>query len=174
MQNNSGNTNSSVKAVLQFPAFVSENGGHEQEIIFNNVNLDKAEYISEEIWLKSEDVRSADTSIMLKRESVECTINDINVPADDNIKFLISCVYDEPRHLVDSHIGKKNIDERAMAYKYSDICLAQIKINRLSNSYEIVKVIENDVKDYIETPADGKEREEYISFFRSVYNSMNE
>lgn len=168
------NTNISYKAVLQFPAFVSENGGHEQEIIFNNVNLDKTEYISEEIWLKSEDIQSDDTSIMLKRESVECTINDINVPADDNIKFLIRCVYDEPRHLVDSHIGKKNIDERVMAYKYSDICLARIKINRLSNSYEIVKVIEQDVKAYIETPADEKEREEYISFFRENEKSCYE
>lgn len=171
------NINISYKAVLQFPAFISENGGHEQEIIFNNVNLGLSEYISEEIWLRSEDVHSTDTSIMLKRESVECKINDINVPVDNNIKFSIRCVYDEPRHLVDSHIGKKNIDERVMAYKYSDVCLAKIKINRLSNSYEIVKVIENNVRDYIETPADEKEREEYISFFgenkKSCYEINN-
>ncbi len=160
------NVNISYKAVLQFPSFISENGGHEQEIIFDNIKLDKAEYISDEIWLKSEDIRSTDTSIMLKRESVECTINDINVSADDNIIFLIRCIYDEPRHLVDSHIGKKNIDERVMTYKYSDICLARVKLNRLSNSYEIVNVVEDGIKDYIETPADEKEREEYISFFR--------
>lgn len=160
------NINLNYKAVLQFPAFTAENGGHEQEIVFENIVLDKGKYISKEIWLKAEEIQSTDTSVMLKRDSVQCTINQANVPADDDIIFSIKCVYDEPRHLVDSHIAKKNLDERVMSYKYRDICLAQIKINRLSNSYEIIKIIEDGVKDFIETPADEKEREEYISFFK--------
>ena len=162
----SENININYKAALQFPAFTDENGGHEQEIVFRDIVLDKERYITEEIWLKSEDIQSMDTGVMLKRGSVECMMNDTQVAAEDNIIFSVRCVYDEPAHLIDSYIGKKNLDERVMTYKYSDICLARVHINRLSNSYEIVKITETDVKEFIETPADEQERQEYAGFFK--------
>lgn len=59
----------SYKGVLQMPAFLNENGKHEQMIEFNDVNLLNGESISREYWLYVQNVSSDESVLILKGDS---------------------------------------------------------------------------------------------------------
>jgi hypothetical protein len=152
----------SYSGLLQFPSFTTDDVKHEKRIVFDRVSLVKGEEQVIDIWVKVDNMETKETNVMIKASSVECTAGVV----EKDMILNITGEKTEPRNLVDSEIGKVNFEARTGGQNSEMVWLADIKINRMSNSYEIESVDEKSVKSYIETPADDKLRNLYLDYFR--------
>ena len=148
----------SYKGVLQMPAFLNENGKHEQMIEFNDVNLLNGESISREYWLYVQNVSSDESVLILKGDS-----ESVNGSAF-SMKVLLSGI--QPSELVDREIGKMSLEMQGMGTMQEFICLADITLIRTESAYIIEHISERNAKNYIEAPAKGAERREYLGYFK--------
>lgn len=157
----------SYHALLQFPSFTTADGKHEIEIDMNQVSLSQYESIEKEIWVKVDHSENRETSVIIKGDSVNCTINQIPVSVERDIILKIVSDHIEPRQLINSEIGKISYEMKSAHMDRDSICLAQIQIHKSSNSYEILSVNEKNFKKYIETPADEENRKEFLDYFQT-------
>jgi len=155
------------RCLLQFPSFSSIDNKHEAEILFDNILLQKEEKLTREIWVKVNEAKKSETYVLIKASSVHCTIDSTEEAQTQDVFLKIVSDDIEPRQLVNNEIGKTSYEMKSANQTNEAICLAEIKLNRLTGSYEIEEIFEKNVKKYIEVLADQQEREDYLGYFQS-------
>ena len=149
-------------AVIQMPAFLTDEGKHELPVSFNNLNLSEGESITKDYWVFVPNLALEETTLVIKSSSQE------GEDSGNSVKILLDNI--APDVLVNSEIGKVSLEMQALNNMEDFICLADITLVRTEAAYIIERVVERNVKKYIETPAQGSERRAYLDFFRSAEN----
>lgn len=154
--------NFNFKGILQTPSFLSMEGKHEQEISFENLNLLEGETVSKDYWFFVQAVSSNESILILKNDG-----NDTNLVVEKSfsMKILLSDI--TPRELVDRELAKVSLEMHGMGETRDFITLADISLIRTDSAYIIEHIEERNVKKYIEVPACGAERSEYLEYFHN-------
>ncbi len=151
--------------ILQIPAFTAPDGGHEIEVDIDNLLLNPGRSADFDFWMMTQDVPTEETNIILKSGSVEVTENGDTVSASDNFNVRILLSDTAPRDLVNTEIGKVNLEMKSVGSQGDYIRLADIQLVRTDQAYIIEEVTERSVKSYITAPAQNMLRESYMDFF---------
>ncbi len=148
----------SYTATLQMPSFLNKDGNHEQLICLEELNLAVGESITRDYWLFVQNVALEESLLILKGDMED-------VPKSDfSMKVMLSNVL--PGELIDYEIGKMSFEMQEMELTNEFICLADIRLIRTDSAYIIEHITERNVKNYIQAPAKGAERREYLGYFR--------
>ena len=157
----------SFEGNLQVPAFQTVDGGHELDIKFESLNLIMGECVEKEYWVYVNRANIIETSVMLRNSKclVKIAENEELVDSSFSLKIFVSDI--SPRELVDRELGKVSLELYSMGDMNDYICLADITLIRTDSAYIIEKIVEKNVKKYIEAPSTGALRNDYMEFFRN-------
>lgn len=156
----------SFEGKLQTPSFLTENGNHDLDISLSHMRLMEGESISQEYWVFVQDSLTTETSLILKKGSVKVRGEEKQMDSDFTMKVLISD--ENPRALVNRELGKVSLELQNMGNTQDFISLAELSLLRTEGAYIIEHIAEKNVKKYIEAPAQGTIRSEYLDFFRGT------
>lgn len=155
----------SLDTVLQMPAFVTEEDGHELTIHTGSIRLENGRRFRKEYWLYSQAEECESTVIIVKDGKVRVTSGDFDIESDSSLNLRVSIQAVSPKELVTREAGKISLEMRQMDSETDFVPLAEFTLVRAEHSYVIERVAEQGVKRYIPLPAEEKLREEYDSFF---------
>lgn len=155
----------SYTGILQVPAFVTADGGHEFEVNFRDISLLKGECAAKEFWMTTQDTSAVSTSVVLKSESHRASMNGAPTATLSGMSMKIMISASSPRELVDREIGRMNLEMKNVGGGRDYICLALLKLVRTDSAYLIEKVEEEGIKKYISAPAQNALRNEYLEYF---------
>lgn len=156
----------SFEANVQTPSFLTTEGTHDLQIELSDMHLLEGESIVQEYWVFVQETKTAETSLILKKDSVKIRDVEAVMDSDFSLKVLISDV--NPRTLVNREIGKISLELQNMGNIQDYICLADISLLRTEGAYIIEHIEEKSVKKYIESPAQNTIRSEYLDYFRGT------
>ncbi|MBQ7708248.1 MAG: hypothetical protein IJT72_10795 [Lachnospiraceae bacterium] len=155
----------SYRSTLQIPAFNAPDGSHEIEIDIDNLLLEAGKSADYDFWMMTQDIPAPETNIILKSGSVSAAENGeaVMAPANFTIRVLLSNTL--PRDLVNTEIGKVNLEMKGIGSQGDYIRLADISLVRTDQAYIIEELTEASVKHYIMSPSQEMLREIYMDFF---------
>ncbi|MBO5279073.1 MAG: hypothetical protein J6B06_06265 [Lachnospiraceae bacterium] len=156
----------SYESALQMPAFTALDGSHELKIQLLDIRLEEGERLTQEYWIKAQNLENADTGVMLQSGSVKAYLDGTKVEAEEELSIKVAIADIQPRKLIDEEIGKLNLEMRNMSGVCEYIRLADLVLVKTETTYIIEKVTERNIKKYIETPAEELIRNEYLEYFR--------
>lgn len=152
-------------AVLQVPAFTTEDGKHEITIEFKNLLMKEKEKIQKEYWLKVQDIENKDSNIILRSGTCSAKVGEQKVQLQNDFSMKVVVEDIAPRELVNREIGKMSLEIKNMNEEQGFIRLADLRLLRTESAYIIEDIIEKNVKRYIQTPAEEITRNEYLEYF---------
>lgn len=161
-------------ALLQLPAFFTEDKRKELKIEVANLFLPKGEILEQEYWIETENVEIDKSTILIKRGSAFGTVGNDKVEINDNLIIKINMSNLDLASSALKEIGKVNYDQRIDA-NIKDIELARFQLLRTGAAYVISNII--DCKHYISAPYGSQQRLEYRSYFKDntkIYSSNSE
>lgn len=153
------------KCTLQIPAFTAPDGGHEIEVNIDNLILEPGRSIDYDYWMMVQDIPADETNIILKSGSVNVSENGESIAAPNNFTIRVNLSDIPPRDLVNTEIGKVNLEMKSVGSQGDYIRLADITLVRTDQAYIIEELIELNVKSYITAPAQEMLRAGYMDFF---------
>ncbi len=155
----------SYHGTLQIPAFLSSAGEQEIDIDIDNVSLQGGIYQDTDYWMVVQDVPLAETNLILKSGSAAGYIDgdSVDVPENFTIRVIVSDV--APRDLVNTEIGRMNLEMKSIGSQGDYIRLADLRLVRTDQAYIIEEVEETGIKKYITAPAQEMVRQGYMDFF---------
>ncbi|MCM1257750.1 MAG: hypothetical protein NC307_07835 [Roseburia sp.] len=154
------------------PVFLDEKGRHELEIDISGVGLKKGRQVIKDFWVRVEGTTVGETNLILKREHGKFMTGDEEVALEKDIHFKIVLENLSLEELSMGVFGKMNLEEKHAAGKKSVVKLAELSLLRTENSCLIGEIREAGIKEYIAAPADQRERNTYLSYFREAAYSM--
>ncbi len=155
----------SYEGVLQVPAFVTSDGGHELSIGVEDVMLTEGEVFEREFWMNAQEGAALDTNVILKSGSASATIDGVNVAVVTGFSLKVLLSENSPRELIGREIGHMSLEMKNIGGTSDFIRLANLHLVRTESAYIIEEVRESDVKKYITAPAQETMRNEYLSYF---------
>lgn len=155
----------SYQGVLQVPAFLTQDGGHEITIDLEDIALKQGECVKKEYWMMVQEASLLETSILLKVGTARAYVDGSVVEALAGVSMKVVLTEDRPQELINREIGRMSLEMRQMGTVKDYICLAHLKLVRTENAYIIEDVLEKDVKHYITAPAQEMLRGEYLEYF---------
>lgn len=161
-----------VRAVLQLPVFQTVEGKQELVIGFSDIVMHKDEVIKKDYWIKSQNVENDNAEIVVKKDSLVITCDNIDVEPAPTIPAKIVISSKSNYNIVSSEIGKLSLEMRNISGKKDYIILADIDIVRTESTYMIEKVDESR-KEYISAPANAAKRAEYMGCFMGPHQIQN-
>lgn len=166
------NTRFTLHATLQIPGFLTDEGAQSVELLLDDINLLEGEEISRDYWVMVEKKNLQDTSLILQSGMAHAYKDDeaVPVPSNFDLKVLISDIH--PRALVNHEIGRLSLEMMDIGGSDEYIRLADIKFVKTGNSY-IISEINEQVKNYISTPAEEFLRDGYLDYFYK-YSDLSE
>ena len=150
---------------LQIPAFAAPDGRREIDIAIENLMLEPGKSTDFDYWMMAQDIPAAETNIILKSGSASCTENDEAVLAPGNFTIRVLLSSTPPRELVNTEIGRVNLEMRSVGSQGDYIRLADIRLVRTDQAYIIEELVETNVKHYITAPSQEMLRAGYMDFF---------
>lgn len=155
----------SYNGTLQIPAFNAPDGSHEIYVDIDNLLLEPGKSKDFDFWMITQDIPAPETNIILKSGSVSAMENGeaVVAPANFTIRVLLSDV--TPRDLVNTEIGKVNLEMKGVGSHGDYIRLADLSLVRTDQAYIIEELTEANVKHYITSPSQEMLREGYMDFF---------
>ena len=153
------------KCTLQIPAFTAPDGGHEIEVNIDNLILEPGRSIDYDYWMMVQDIPADETNIILKSGSVNVSENGESIAAPNNFTIRVNLSDIPPRDLVNTEIGKVNLEMKSVGSQGDYIRLADITLVRTDQAYIIEGLTELNVKSYITAPAQEMLRAGYMDFF---------
>jgi hypothetical protein len=155
-----------LEAILQAPAFLTLEGGHELLVNTGSLNLEAGKQLVKEYWLTTQYTEGADTSIVLKNDTVKLFTE--GKEETKNSRLSLKIVLDDIhiRELVDREIGKTSLEMRSMNKVLDFIRLADFNLVRTDSAYMIDEISEQNAKKYIPTLAEENLRKELLEFYR--------
>lgn len=151
--------------VLQIPAFITPEGGHEIELNISDLALRQNETAEFEYWMSTQEVAGVETSIILKSGSARAFENDeaVSVPSNFSMTIFLSDL--SPREIVTQEIGKINLEMKGVGSHGDFLRLAFIRLIRTESAYIIENVRESGVKRYLAVPAQSTLQAKYMEYF---------
>ena len=156
----------SYDGVFQMPAFADADGRHELKVEIESLSLKQGEKTCREYWMKAQEEVVESTSVMLKNGSTHAFVNDMAVPAADNVNVQIAVLRVEPEELAIWESNKLSLEMREMEVQQDFVRLAEIDLVRTETAYVIEKIEERSVKKYIPTIAGERKTREYMRYFK--------
>ncbi len=147
----------SFNARVQMPSFLSIEGGHEQEVCFDGLQLTSGETKEKVIWAFVQEVPGTESVLICKSDMENAELSAFS------LKIILSDI--SPDKLVDRELGKMSLELHDMGGQVDYIPLADITLIRTDSAYIIEHIEERAVKSYIETPALDSKRRDYLSYF---------
>ena len=158
------NTKFSLHCALQLPGFIAPDGSQKVMVDCEDIRLECGEEYNKEYWVEVENKDINDTSIILQSGMAYAYKDDeaVEVPSNFDLKVLLSDVH--PRALVNHEIGRISLEMKDIGGMDEYIQLANISFEKTGNSY-IIADIDEDVKNYMSTPAQNLLRDNYLDYF---------
>lgn len=152
--------------VFQMPSFTTGDGKDEYVLELKDISLKRGETISRELWVKAKDGKSENAKVILQPGTACAYVDGKEIGIRENLVLDIATDNVPPEKLVDSIIGKTNLEMRTMVAGNEYVCLAAICFKRTKQGYMITEIEEKSVKKYIEAPADGALRSKFLEYFK--------
>lgn len=156
----------SYQATMQTPAFLTEDGSHELQIKFQNINLFLDETLEKEYWLKTQVTEAKDAELVLKTGTQKILIGTEEQEVQSTLPIKVSIDNITPEELVSGEVGKVSLEMQSFSVKKDYICLAELTLVRTDSAYIIDAVKDLRGKQYVVTPASYHKRMGYLSYFR--------
>ena len=153
------------RGTLQIPAFAAPDGRREIDIDLENIMLEPGKSADYDYWMMTQDIPATETNIILKSGSAMCLENNEAVMAPGNFTIRVLLSSTSPRELVNTEIGRVNLEMRSVGSQGDYIRLADIRLVRTDQAYIIEELIEANVKHYITAPSQEMLRAGYMDFF---------
>lgn len=160
------NVEFSFSGTFQMPSFITEEGKNEYFLEIRDDGLKRGEVIKRELWVRAAAGKSENTKVILQPGTAKAYIDGSPVCITENLVLDIAIDNVSPIKLVDSIIGRTNLEMRTMVSGSEYVCLAGIYFKRTEQGYMILGIEEKSVKKYIEAPADGLVRGEFLEYFK--------
>lgn len=157
----------SYSAILQLPAFLAQENGHQLELIVEKQRLHRGSSMERHYWLRVLGTEASDTDIILNSATVEASIDGEAIGWDNGFTMRIAVAAIGPEELVTGEIGKLNLEMQNMTEARDYIHLADLKLTKTENAYLIEEVVEKGIKHYLYLPAQEERRREYLAWFRN-------
>lgn len=172
--NKTGNENKKfrLKAVIQAPAFVGENGEHDIAIDTGDVRLFDGEKFQLEYILQAQNTVSSEANMVLKPNTFNAYIDNLTLEEPNNFHVRVNVSNITPQQLVTREIGKISLEMQNIAGVKDYIRLADFNLVRTDTAYIIDSISESKAKKYIATPAQYNLRNEYMSYFTKGVNAV--
>lgn len=151
---------------FQMPSFTTREKKHEYFLEIKGTRLKKGEMLKKELWVKAADEEVKNAKVILQPGTAKAYIDGEKTDIAENLVLDIAIENVSPLRLVDSIIGKTNLEMRTMVSGNEYVCLAAIDFKRTGQGYMILGIEEKSVKKYIEAPADGVLRREFLEYFK--------
>lgn len=164
----------SLDTVLQMPAFVTKEGGHELTVHTGSIGLEKGKCFRKEFWLYSQAEECESTAVIVKDGKVRISSGEFEIESESSLNLRVSVQAVSPEELVTREAGKISLEMRQIDQAADFVPLAEFTLVRSEQSYVIERVTEQAVKRYIPLPSEEKLREEYHSFFGADTRGMEE
>ena len=151
--------------ILETPVFVTAEGEHEIEIGVNDLSLTSGELFKKEYWVKVEETPAIDSELILRSGTARAFEDGKAIRTAPHFSMRIRLSEAIPLELVSREIGKTNLEMMGAVIPDDSIVLADIKLVRTSSSYIIDGIMEDQIKNYIMTPAQEMTRNNFLSYF---------
>ena len=157
----------SIDGVLQAPAFLTSDGGHEARIHAVDLALEKDEYFDCVCWLSAQ--QPADEAILLaKTDTMRITVNGAEKPVPDSFLLKLSVSSDSVEDILSREVGRASLETRSFSAPPEYIRLADITLQLTKNAYIIDRVEERGVKKYLHTTSGEETRRAYAEWFSAA------
>ncbi len=155
----------SFSGTFQMPSLITEEGKNEYFLEMRDEGIKRGEVIKKELWVKAAACKPEDTKIILQPGTAKAYADEIPVDITENLVLDIAIDNVSPIRLVDSIMGKTNLEMRTMVSGSEYVRLAGINFKKTEQGYMILGIEEKSVRKYIEAPADGVLRGEFLDYF---------
>ncbi len=155
------------EAVLQTPALTAAGGEQELSVSLEG-GQEKESRIVKEYWMLAQTEVCEDTGIMVKAGSVRVWIDGGQCPANAGFSYKLNIVEMAPELLAAREISRVNLELRSFGQGTGAIRLADITLVRTESAY-LIEQVDESVRRYIPTAADGWKRKEYAGYFCKQY-----
>ncbi len=155
----------SYAGTLQIPAFMAPDGTQEIDVQIENLSLSPGKSVDFEYWMQVQDIPAVETNIILKSGSAKGYENDSVIPVPGNFTIRVQLSDTAPRELVNTEIGRMNLEMKGLGSQGDYVRLADLRLVRTDQAYIIEDVVERDVKQYVTAPAQEMLRAGYMDFF---------
>lgn len=155
----------SFSGTFQLPSFTTDDGTNEYFLDISDIRLKKGEALRKELWVKAAN-NAQNVKVILQPGTAKAYVDGNKAAIAENLVLDIATENISPIRLVDNIIGKTNLEMRTMVLGSEYVCLARIDFKRTQQGYMICGIEEKSVKRYIEAPADGAIRSEFLEYFK--------
>lgn len=159
------------EAVLQTPALTTVGGGQELSVSLEG-GQEKGSRIVKTYWMLAQTEVCEDTSIMVKAGSVRVLIDDAQCPVNAGVSYKLNIVELPPELLAARETSRVNLELRSFGGGTGAVRLADITLVRTESAY-LIEQVDESVRQYIPTAADGWKRQEYAGYFCRQYPFTN-
>lgn len=157
----------SIDGVLQAPAFLTADGGHEARIHAVDLALNQDEHFDCVCWLTAQ--QPVDEAILLARtDTMRITVDGAEKPVPDSFLLKLSVSSDSVEDILSREVGRVSLETRSFSAPPAYIRLADITLQLTKNAYIIDRVEERGVKKYIHTTSGEEARREYAGWFSAA------
>lgn len=153
-----------LRAVIQTPAFTAEDGGHELELVLQELCPDGE--ITLHRTLTAQAAPAAESVLLADAQSIQVTVNDVPRIAGEGFSLRAGVVDLSTRQIVDQAVASASLEARSAAGSQEFVPLAELTLQRTRSAYLIEEVRTADVRQYIRTAADSVLRQELNEWFR--------
>ena len=153
------------RGTLQIPAFTAPDGSHEISVNIENLLLEPGKSADFDYWMMTQDIPAPETNIILKSDSASALENDKGVILPPHFPIRVLPSNTPPRELVNTEIGRVNLEMKSVGSQGDYIRLADIQLVRTDQAYIIEELTELNVKRYITAPSQEMLRAGYMDFF---------
>ncbi|MEG0876363.1 MAG: hypothetical protein RSF77_04390 [Oscillospiraceae bacterium] len=155
----------SMQAALQIPALQTADGDHVCNIEFDSVLPGDNNSFTREYFLTAGLTPVRDSVLMVPSGGLKVKIGDSSKSLDEQFMFKVAVEQLSNDNIITRSIGAVSLEEMDLESRPELIELAEFKLQRTKNAYLIEEVIENGVKNYIETSSAAPlrvEREKWL------------
>ncbi len=155
----------SYQGIIQTPAFLTADGGHELTIAFQDILLPEGGSVEKEYWMTVREMERTETSLVLKSGSHKASVDGVEAETVSGVSIRVMISDHSPRKLVEKELGKISLEMKNLGSASDYIELAELRLVRTDSAYLIEEVIEDGIKKYITAPSMEEERSALLSYF---------
>ncbi|MEG0778723.1 MAG: hypothetical protein RR147_06550 [Oscillospiraceae bacterium] len=142
-----------MQAPLQIPALQTADGEHVCNIEFDSVLPGNKNSFTREYFLAAGITPIRDSVLMIPSGGIKVRIGDTKKSVDEQFMLKVAVEQLSNDSIIARSIGAVSLEEMDFESRPELIELAEFKLQRTKNAYLIEEVIENGIKNYIETGA---------------------
>ena len=162
------------EAIIQMPGFADRDGRHEMKLSVDNVLLKQGATLVKDYWLKTENDSAADTFLVIKAGTAQGMVDGIKADVNSDMNLQVQVAEIQPKDLALRESEKLSLEMRRMGMNQDYIPLAVLSLVRTETAYIIEGIQEQNVKKYIPTLTEKRQREEYEEYFRDEWMEQSQ